>query len=89
LTTTDIPSTPGTPSPTLSTYTPPSSTGCQPFAPTYTRPGTAFDCCQYHIIVAGDGCDAIETRYRITFARFRALNQDLDALCDNLDLGLA
>ncbi|KAF2087338.1 carbohydrate-binding module family 50 protein, partial [Saccharata proteae CBS 121410] len=58
-------------------------------APGPTQSGTEPQCTQWHTVVSGDYCYAIEQTYDITFAQFQAWNPTIDSGCSNLQIGYA
>jgi LysM domain len=74
---------------TISFYTAPSSTGCQPSPPAPTQPGASSNCCKWHVAVTNDTCDSVAAEYGINFDQLVALNPALDPICDDLWLGNA
>jgi LysM repeat protein len=62
-----------------------SSTGVATVAPPGpTNDGASSACARWHIVQSGDACDAIASRYGITFARLRELNPHIDSGCTNI-----
>ncbi|CAG8216585.1 unnamed protein product [Penicillium nalgiovense] len=49
-----------------------------------TIPGVPSNCDGFHLVASGDQCDAIETKYGITDAQFKAWNPSIDSKCSNL-----
>ncbi|KAH8894666.1 hypothetical protein GQ53DRAFT_610598, partial [Thozetella sp. PMI_491] len=64
-----------------------SSTTEAPPAP--TPPGTTHSCYQWHVVVSGDSCFAIEQSYGITMDQLVQWNPNLNQDCGNLLLGEA
>ncbi|KXX78971.1 Protein RETICULATA-RELATED 3 [Madurella mycetomatis] len=50
-------------------------------------PGVAENCKRYHLIVSGDQCSTIASRYGISTAQFLSYNSGVNAQCTNLWLG--
>ncbi|KAJ5096661.1 hypothetical protein N7456_007382 [Penicillium angulare] len=69
------------------TLTPSPTTTSGPPGPTGT--GTSPTCKKWHLMIDGDSCDSIATKYGILVSRFRQLNRNVDASCDNLVKGNA
>jgi LysM repeat protein len=55
--------------------------------PSPLQPGTFDNCTQYHEVVSGDSCAAIESAAGITSAQFAAWNSGVNAGCTNIDVG--
>ncbi|KAH8803541.1 hypothetical protein F5884DRAFT_805793 [Xylogone sp. PMI_703] len=67
----------------------PSTTQSAIPAPTFTPPGTASDCFQWHVVENGDSCALIESSFGLSFGELTALNPAINATCGNLLLGIA
>ncbi|KAJ5094856.1 hypothetical protein N7456_010717 [Penicillium angulare] len=61
------------------------SSSSTPYEPQQT--GTAATCDQYHLVVNGDSCSAIESQYGISLTEFLAWNPSLNSDCTNLLVG--
>ncbi|CAK5269211.1 unnamed protein product [Mycena citricolor] len=58
--------------------------------PSNVAPGTiTAGCTQFYTIASGDGCASVESKFNLTFAKFQAMNPELNAQCTNLALGEA
>jgi LysM repeat protein len=64
-----------------------SSSSTYPSPPAPTVGGTTSQCNTWYTTVSGDTCGAIDTKYGISLAQFRAWNTFIDAACDNLYVG--
>ncbi|RDX41745.1 hypothetical protein OH76DRAFT_1411835 [Lentinus brumalis] len=56
-----------------------------------TGPGTispAQGCKEYYTVVSGDTCAVIDTKFRITLAKFIQWNPEINSQCTNLQLGV-
>ncbi|EGD89384.2 hypothetical protein H112_03004 [Trichophyton rubrum D6] len=53
-------------------------------APSPTQPGLAKDCDKFHLVVSGDNCYSIQTKYGISTDQFKAWNPYINAECSNL-----
>ncbi|PYH28141.1 LysM domain protein [Aspergillus neoniger CBS 115656] len=56
-------------------------------APAPTPSGTTSDCYEWYVIVSGDYCALLESKYGITFTQLLAWNSNLNSTCGNLILG--
>jgi hypothetical protein len=54
-----------------------------------TQSGTASNCDQYHTVMSGDSCTAIETQYCHTFTELYQWNLAIGSNCENLWVGYA
>ncbi|KAH8820661.1 hypothetical protein F5884DRAFT_827017 [Xylogone sp. PMI_703] len=57
--------------------------------PTATPPGTTSSCFEWHVVVSGDTCFALQNTLGVTMANLILWNPDLAADCSNLLLGKA
>ncbi|KAH9206729.1 hypothetical protein DL95DRAFT_347253 [Leptodontidium sp. 2 PMI_412] len=55
--------------------------------PDPTPTGTTSYCYVWHVIVANDNCDLLESEYGITFTQLQQWNPNLNSTCGNLILG--
>ncbi|KAL4860890.1 hypothetical protein BDV12DRAFT_204586 [Aspergillus spectabilis] len=55
--------------------------------PTLTRPGMVDNCDDFHMVVDGDYCASIASRYGISLAQFLEYNAQISADCSGLWLG--
>lgn len=76
-------------SPTISLLLWSTASSCQSFLPTNTPSGTTSRCCKYYVVQSGDTCNAVASRFEITFDELRALNPALNTECSNLLLAIA
>lgn len=56
-------------------------------APTQT--GIASKCNEYHTVVSGDSCAAVESEYGVTFAQLYEWNPAIGSDCEYLNVGYA
>lgn len=49
-----------------------------------TNEGASTACAKWHVVQSGDSCDAIASRYGITFAQFRSWNPWVNEGCTNI-----
>lgn len=61
------------------------ATAVGPSSPTQT--GIASDCDEYHAVISGDSCAAIESTYDITFAQLYEWNPAIGSDCESLLVG--
>lgn len=54
-----------------------------------TQSGIVSDCDEYHTVVSGDSCAAIETQYNDTFTELYQWNPAIGSNCQNLWVGYA
>jgi hypothetical protein len=54
-----------------------------------SSPPSTGGCSQSYIVQSGDTCDKVATQFGTTFKHLRELNQQLNADCTNLQLGVA
>ena len=54
-----------------------------------TQSGIASNCDEYHTVVSGDSCAAIETQYNDTFTELYQWNPAIGSSCQNLWVGYA
>jgi len=52
-----------------------------------TQPGVVSKCKKFHKVASGEGCWAVENKYKITHANFAKWNPMLDDTCSNMWLG--
>jgi LysM repeat protein len=52
--------------------------------PAATQSGSPENCNQWYIVVSGDSCDAIDSKYSITLSQLKAWNPSINSQCSNL-----
>ncbi|OAA60297.1 Peptidoglycan-binding lysin domain protein [Niveomyces insectorum RCEF 264] len=84
--------TPTTPMSTLSSAPPPTdnhlptrTSSASPYEP--TQPGLVPNCDNFHLVVSGDTCFAMEQTYGISAGEFSSWNPSIDSDCSNLWMG--
>jgi LysM repeat protein len=69
---------------TTTTTAAPTSTGNGIQTPTPIQDGMTKDCNKFHLVVSGDGCTSIQSKYGITFAQLLAWNPAIGGNCQSI-----
>ncbi|KAK2875576.1 hypothetical protein FQN49_001600 [Arthroderma sp. PD_2] len=83
-TTTPMTTTTPTMTPTKTTTTQEMTTTMPADPPSPTQPGLAKDCDKFHLVVSGENCYAIQTKYGISLELFKTWNPYINPQCSNL-----
>lgn len=73
--TSQSPAKPTSTSTSKTTSIPPTTTSASPYSP--TQPGLSPKCDKFHLVVAGDQCSTLQTKYSISAVQFIAWNPSI------------